>query len=399
MIHAPGATSAGERHEQLWSRLFAECPDRHRQKIINTTRKRFHNFIARGTWTREQDDELSQLIEIHGTAWSKIAGLINRHPEDLRDRYRNYIICGSTQRKDPWDDDEKLRLAGIVVETIRQIDHIRFQEPHRKDVQGKYEEVIDWQDVSRQMNRTRSRLQCITKWKSMNATSSASLISGHIEAEIAPQLEAAREQIGDISVQERYRLCLSIRESKAAVDHDIPWDDLVDAEFRSNWQKPSLVLLWQRLVKAVPDRQRLTTQDCAQYLIDEYNRSNELPDVDDIPVDDHEEMQALAAVSGGLKAAPTPAKSPKRRKSRKNLSEEHVAEEDAADDHPVDEELTAEQPAEEQPEEEETMQIDPALQELSKSAEEKIDGAVDAYAVTDEFDEPAKVTPKKRKAT
>lgn len=129
MIQAPGGTTAGNDHASLWYRLFEACPDRKRQKVINVARKKFHNFVARGKWTPEQDAELSALINVNGTAWSKIAGIINRHPEDVRDRYRNYIVCGANQRRDVWNEEEEARLTEYVKEAMEAIDELRKDSP------------------------------------------------------------------------------------------------------------------------------------------------------------------------------------------------------------------------------------------------------------------------------
>lgn len=195
MVHAPGGTTAGDEHAQLWVRIFAECPDRHRQKLINITRKKFHNFVARGTWTAEQDAELNELISVHGTKWSKIAALINRHPEDLRDRYRNYLVCGPYQRKDAWDEAEEARLTQYVIDAMEAIDELRGSEPNHHLLTRSYEELIDWQNISERMDRTRSRLQCITKWKSLNVRVNGKdkLLSGEPDAQISFRLEKARD--------------------------------------------------------------------------------------------------------------------------------------------------------------------------------------------------------------
>ncbi|RGP72682.1 myb dna [Fusarium longipes] len=298
MIHAPGGTTASEEHADLWTRLFATCPDRHRQKVINITRKKFHNFVARGTWTTEQDEELRDMIEIHGTKWSKIAGLINRHPEDLRDRYRNYIICGDSQRKDTWDEDEEVRLTQHVMDMMAYIDEMRLQHPDDIEKQKPYMDLIDWQLISERMGRTRSRLQCITKWRAMNINTHGKdkLMSKAPDASISFRLEKARRQIAAMPDEERYRMIMAIQSSSAQSESKIPWQRLVDKNFRASWHRPTQILLWRRLKQTVPGFQGKSLRDCASYLVDLYNQTGELPDVQDALYDDAEEMEFMSTI-------------------------------------------------------------------------------------------------------
>lgn len=298
MIHAPGGTTAGDEHAALWIRIFSLCPDRHRQKIINITRKKFHNFVARGTWTIEQDTELRDLIEVHGTKWSEIAAIVNRHPEDLRDRYRNYIVCGDAQRKDSWDESEEQNLAQYIMEAMTAIDELRSLQPSRELLKKTYEELIDWQNISERMERTRSRLQCITKWKAMNIKTHGKdkLASTEPNAQISFRLEKARRQIDAMPEEERYRLLLAIQGSAAAVESKIPWPKLVDKKFRNSWHRSTQMLLWRRLKHAVPGWEKLTVRDCAQYLMDQYSQTGELPEIKDEDHNDSQEMDFIQSL-------------------------------------------------------------------------------------------------------
>lgn len=298
MLHAAGGTTAGDEHAALWGRIFTTCPDRHRQKIINITRKKFHNFVARGTWTHEQDAELRDLIEANGTKWSKIAGIINRHPEDLRDRYRNYIVCGDAQRKDSWDETEEANLTQYVMEAMSAIDELRRQQPSRELLKKPYEELIDWQNISERMLRTRSRLQCITKWKAMNFKTHGKdkLISQAPDSNVSFRLEKARRQLAEMPDEERYRLVLAINGVSAATESKVPWAKLVDKQFRVKWHRPTQMLLWRRLKHTVPDWETKSVRDCAQYIVDQYNQTGELPTVEDEHFNDAQETAFISTI-------------------------------------------------------------------------------------------------------
>ncbi|KAJ4145137.1 hypothetical protein LMH87_003996 [Akanthomyces muscarius] len=344
MIQAPGGTQAGEAHAQLWLRIFAECPDRHRQKVINVARKKFHNFVARGTWNEEQDNELSSLINIHGSKWSYIAGIINRHPEDIRDRYRNYLVCGGAQKKEAWDDDEEARLTRFVQDAMEAIDELRRNDPSKELLQKSYEELIDWQNISERMERTRSRLQCITKWKSMNLRihSKDKLASADPDSNISFRLDKARHQLEDMPDTEKYRLVLAINSTSAPTAAKIPWQKLCDKQFRSSWHRSTQELVWSRLVKSVPGSDMRTVRDCAQYLVDKYDQDGELPNIGGEGWDDDEEMVLISQVPFGKKEI------------RPDISSEKLTAEDMQGD---DDELAAET---------QEMQIDPALESLAE---------------------------------
>lgn len=316
MIQAPGGTTAGDAHARLWYRLFEVCPDRKRQKVINVARKKFHNFVARGTWTPEQDAELSALINANGTAWSKIAAIINRHPEDVRDRYRNYIVCGPNQRKDVWSEEEEARLTEHVKEAMEAIDELRHAQPKTPLLRKSYEELIDWQNISEKMERTRSRLQCITKWKAMQnrmsgkkkdkkpapppPSSERKRQPVHVQPEvfvpdedISSQLDLARQQLASMREEEQYRLVLAIQGASVLTDAQIPWTKLLDKKFRGQWSRGTQVLLWDRLKQTVPGWESMTVLDVAQHIINEYNRTGGLPEVVGTGYDDDEREKDL----------------------------------------------------------------------------------------------------------
>jgi hypothetical protein len=400
MIHAPGGTAAGDAHAQLWAALFAECSDRHRQKVINITRKKFHNFVARGTWTPEQEHELRQLIDVHGTRWSKIAALINRHPEDIRDRYRNYIICGDSQRKDLWDEEEEMKLTRHVMEAMQLLDEVRSMHPRRELLGKSYEELIDWQDISHRMERTRSRLQCITKWRSMNLQISGKSHLASLEpgSGVSFQLDRARQQIKVMPDEERFRLLLAIKGSAAASEAKIPWQKLVDKMYRNEWHRSTQALLWHRMKKHVPDWERKTVRDCAQYLLDQYNQTNELPEVKGDDFDDAEEMQVIqtsATNAGGGVSGSGKAEGKTRGKRRAAKSSEVI--EPSADENGEswlqDGEAKDEAAAEPEAEVEAGLQIDPALTEQPVQPEETaIEAAAEAALEAEMETAPEAVT-------
>ncbi|KAL7956532.1 hypothetical protein V8C34DRAFT_288588 [Trichoderma compactum] len=351
MIQAPGGTTAGDAHARLWYRLFEVCPDRKRQKVINVARKKYHNFVARGTWTPEQDEELSQLIVVHGNKWSEIAGLINRHPEDVRDRYRNYIVCGPYQRKDVWSEEEEQLLAQVVEEAMEAIEEIR-KDPKNPYHTKNIEDILDWQDISKNMERKRSRLQCLTKWKAMQNRLSGKKKDKKSASEkkpasrkkkrpepaeipvsnedISSQLDLARQQLASMHEEEQYRLVLAIQQASVLLDADIPWAKLLDKKFRGQWSLHTQVLLWDRLKQTVPGWEALTVLDVAQHIINEYNRTGGLPEINGSGYDDDErEKEILQQLHFRSRPAPPP-------KSAEFVEDSGAEETGAAEDNMAD---------------------------------------------------------------
>jgi hypothetical protein len=307
LIQERGA-SANSRCAELWENITKSCPDRERQKIINQTRKRFHNFVARGTWTAEQEQELEELIEKYGAGnWAKIAGFVNRHPEDVRDRYRNYIICGKTMKRDAWGDEEEKILVQSVATAMDRLDQSDKSKRNLLGTGKSYEELIDWGTMSENMGRTRSRLQCQNKWKSLNLDIAGEGRALGRQATVSVteswRLRKARLQIKMMETNEKFLLVEAINKSAAGRDTTIPWHRLVDATFRMKWHRDTVSLLWRRLRSTLSNHEKKTVRDCSRRLLMLFDEEKEFqePSESDINTDEEEEF-LKSFVKGGLPA-------------------------------------------------------------------------------------------------
>lgn len=147
--------------------INAACPGKDRRKVLKYCRKNFHNFKARGgQWTADEDDQLAELVESQGCKWALFSTILNRHPEDLRDRYRNYVISADRRETTAWTDDEASRLTECVQEAIDDIESSKDLDPHNKRFLRPIEQLINWQHISQQLG-SRSRIQCLGKWRTM----------------------------------------------------------------------------------------------------------------------------------------------------------------------------------------------------------------------------------------
>ncbi|KAI0444658.1 hypothetical protein F4803DRAFT_236761 [Xylaria telfairii] len=260
------------RGTELWERIMATCPGRSRQKVINQTRRRFHNFVARGTWTVEQDQELRQVYERHGSKYAMIGQLINRHPEDVRDRIRNYIVCGDKLRKDQWSQEETDRLIAIVEQAIAEIRRQRTLQG--LDDSRPVEDDISWQLVSLGMDRTRSRLQCIAKWKSLKPQ----LSGGGLDGEVVPieeVIQQARETATTMSYRNRSLIVNEILKTNANADSRIPWLK-IRTELKSKWTRPPIMVVWFRLKRTLPGWQSLNVKEACTLLLQRFQQTHKL---------------------------------------------------------------------------------------------------------------------------
>lgn len=269
LIHSnPKDSKAGE----LWENIIATCPGRNRQKVINQTRRRFHNFVARGTWTAEQDRELREMYEQYGNKYAQIGHFINRHPEDVRDRIRNYIICGDRLKKDQWSQQEADRLVAIVEQAIEEIRKMRAQ--RGIDDRRPVEEDINWQLVSQGMDRTRSRIQCIAKWKAIKPQ----LAGGGLDGEAIPTdqvIQQARETATTMSYRNRSLVIKEILKSGANADSRIPWLKIRN-ELGGQWNRPSLMVVWFRLRRTLPNWQSLNVKEACTLLMQKFQHIHKL---------------------------------------------------------------------------------------------------------------------------
>ncbi|KAJ3568083.1 hypothetical protein NPX13_g6544 [Xylaria arbuscula] len=302
LIHSnPKESKAGE----LWENVIATTPGRTRQKVINVTRRRFHNFVARGTWTAEQDQELRDMYEQYGNKYAQIGHFINRHPEDIRDRIRNYIVCGDKLKKDQWSQEEADRLMAIVEQAIEEIRRMRAQRGIGDS--RPVDEDINWQLVSQGMGRTRSRMQCMNKWKAIKPQ----LAGGGLDGETIPTdevIQQARETATTMSYRNRSLVIKEILKSGVNADSRIPWLRIRN-ELGGQWNRPSLMVVWFRLRRALPNWQSLNVKETCTLLTQTFQHTHKLEyptEEDNILNYDVEYREIEYKIKKGRKANPVP---------------------------------------------------------------------------------------------
>lgn len=141
--------------DAFWESLTKVLPYRLKALVYKHTRRQYHVFDIRATWTKEEDEHLRQLAEKSLANWKKIGELMHRMPEDCRDRWRNYVKCGENRSMNKWSEDEERLLKDVVM-------HIITEDKHPDKLAQ-----INWTLVSERMKGLRSRIQCRYKWNKL----------------------------------------------------------------------------------------------------------------------------------------------------------------------------------------------------------------------------------------
>ncbi|KAI5863755.1 hypothetical protein GGS23DRAFT_565220 [Durotheca rogersii] len=282
MIHGSPKTLV-----EFWDHIVETCPNRRRQKVIDVCRREFHNFVGRGAWTPEQHDELRRMWELHGNKFSRIGKLINRDPHDVRDRVRNYVVCGDNRRSNPWSEAEEAEFDSITSDALREIRRRRAREAI--ELEGPDDDYIDWQLVSEQMGRTRSRLQCIQKWKAIAKRRDAVLNGPNkgITLTTRQLIRKARIEATATSHQDRHRIIEAIRACETKSNDRIPWPKIETKMLANRWSRLTLMLVWYRLKLSVPDSDTMPVPEIIDKLTAAYGENGELdfPDEEDLDLD------------------------------------------------------------------------------------------------------------------
>ncbi|KAF8853554.1 hypothetical protein BDZ45DRAFT_76063 [Acephala macrosclerotiorum] len=262
--------------KRLVAYLCDEMSDIPRQKIVNTLRRRYHNYEARGAWTPDQDEELKSLHESYPGKWKQIGEIMNRFPEDCRDRWRNYLICGDNQRKDAWDKEEEERLKVVIAEILESVRELKQASADPREKSKDDESLIDWNIVSEKMGRTRSRLQCLSKWKILKErqdTTPNDPVANAPIAEAEWRLEAAQEDARSMSADKKLRLLYAIKESGAGREGKIPWVLIQKDDLNTKGERMALRVCFRNLREQVPDQEDMEFSEIVQYLIDAFEAS------------------------------------------------------------------------------------------------------------------------------
>ena len=217
------------RKDKFWDILQQLLPSRTRSSLYKHVRRTYHIFEKRGIWTPEEDAKLAELCKTHEGKWKYIGEEIKRMPEDCRDRWRNYVKCGSLRNVNKWSVEEEGKLDSIVSK-MREVS-----------------KTVNWTIVSELMDGTRSRIQCRYKWKKLRRAESVKKLS---------QMD---------SNTQRWLVARLIDHTKKPSHNDladVDWDSLaaesksVSKDNPAEWTGEDFQTLWEKLSTGVRARDK-----------------------------------------------------------------------------------------------------------------------------------------------
>ncbi len=282
------------------TRLFDDIqevlPYRKRASVQRCCRRRYHNFSARGTWTKEEDERLKQAIAEKGKSWITVGEMVERMPEDCRDRWRNYLINSDNRNTEKWTDAEIKNLIMAVHDCIRVMRQTHREEKEKKyagrdlpdseyDTDEEVEEMklINWQAVSDRMGENgggRSRLQCSHKYGKLKLAgrraymkdireareSMRRLVEGHPQKKSSTSSDGwrykkAEKRVANMKTGDKYDFLQLLSTCNVQEEGNIPWKHLGDDDFQAKWSRLDRIAAWETIKKDVPGSDKMDYHD------------------------------------------------------------------------------------------------------------------------------------------
>ena len=282
LIHAPFMGNPQVR--ELWQEIRSILPNRDVKQLTKFCRRRFHNFQARGVWTPEEDEMLNAAVEEHGRAWKAVGASIDRHPEDCRDRWRNYLVNAENRNHEKWTDAEVRNLAMAIDECVYLMKRDRRMKKALKyegrempvsedesDHERAAQRLVNWQAVSDRMGHHgggRSRLQCSMKWAQLKRKVRKAYLKEAELARIDPstqqldttpkksnagwRLRKGAKRANNMKAGDKQDLLLALTTCPAIDEDNIPWRNLGPDGFKEKWTSHDKRAAWMKLRGEVP---------------------------------------------------------------------------------------------------------------------------------------------------
>lgn len=167
---------SNEMVDLFWNSVYSILPYRLNSSIHKHLKRLYNNFDKRGKWTDKEDASLNDLCTAKGLIgqWLQIGYILNRMPEDCRDRWRNYVMCQGKQKMNQWSSQEEEKLLVIIFNALKNKaieitgdKDSKFTKHELLHDEELFKLAINWTQVSETMGLTRSRIQCRYKWNKL----------------------------------------------------------------------------------------------------------------------------------------------------------------------------------------------------------------------------------------
>ena len=260
----------GRRRDDFWVNICKVLPYRTRSSIYKHVRRRYHIFEQRGKWTPEEDLQLAKLcIEKEGQ-WSEVGKALGRMPEDCRDRWRNYIKCGTNRASNKWSVEEEELLRKIINEMLEEAEKLEEKkkkgllnesdlEKQKKEIRGPkgrkidgplgFKDIINWTVVSERMGGARSRIQCRYKWNKL------------VKKQALTKLQT-------ITDDEKRWILEKLRDLGFTEDSQVDWDELAKMEPGSKWTGLELKLCYEKMRGTIRGTKDKNISEISQKLLE-----------------------------------------------------------------------------------------------------------------------------------
>ena len=261
----------------LFDWVMEEIHDRARWSVIKAMRRRYHDFDKRAAWAPEDDEELIAVHARLGNKWTEIGSLLNRLPDDCRDRWRYVLVCGTNINYGKWTLEEEQLLMQIVDEALNELRAARqeraLQSGGQKDEEPLDEaaelNLLDWQVVSDRMGLRRGRRQCSEKYKVLQKREPARWAS------LAKSQGKAILQASRMKLKDKIVLLKALQESTVTEEDDVDWDgiaqEIIDHDEEGNISKlssKSAKKAWEKLKFLIENANSLEFQGIVGALLE-----------------------------------------------------------------------------------------------------------------------------------
>ncbi|KAL9127980.1 MAG: hypothetical protein Q9217_003241 [Psora testacea] len=281
----------------LFNDLQDLFPTHRRSYVQRFCRRKFHNFSARGTWTPEDDQLLRQAVAEKGTSWKTVGAMIDRFPEDCRDRYRNYLTNAEHRNREQWTQAEIVNLAGAIVDCMRIMKAERYRRKQEKyghdlpmsdsEEQDKADmKLINWQAVSNRMGAHgggRSRLQCSFKWNKLKEKDQKQYLHNvresrqGVNALQGPddnhtksggwRMKQAAKKVTNMLPGDRYDLLQAILQCGAPSEGNIPWKSIGEDWWQGRWNTTERKAGWLMMKREIAGSEGMDYRDVVYRLL------------------------------------------------------------------------------------------------------------------------------------
>lgn len=242
--------------DHFWSSLYEIFPGHLHLSLNKRVCGLIKNCCKKSKWTNEEDRLLHEMCTVKGLLgkWNRIGYLLNRTPEDCRNRWRDYGVCQGNQKKNQWTIKEEEQLFKIIVDLLKKSIGIeqKNQNMHLNiDTLIHNEQLfkcaINWNQVSKYMGYTRSRIQCQYKWKKLLKRRMLKRINDRISNNDIRQL-------------------ISIIENRWTKMDEIDWHHLSN-ELNSKWYPKELEHFFNIKLRTILNHKQLTIKEVCKEIL------------------------------------------------------------------------------------------------------------------------------------